>query len=177
MSRYVTTLEVDDCEEAAGPENGKIKGFLILGLAWCCASFHVQEIRSAHLLPAFLCVDSLGEHREHARQWSSSSLLLNLLFSALLSTMMNHQFSSGPRKNLSNKLYALSVLFPWTLRVWQMWEMLHICFEKVVCNDYTAAGTRVFVFALAQHWQNTAFELFSPHRRVNLRSHSHTVGG
>lgn len=52
----------------------------------------------------------------------------------------------------------------------------HICFEKVVCNDYTAAGTCVFVFAPAQHWQHTTFELFSPHRHVNLRSRSHTVG-
>lgn len=40
-------------------------------------------------------------------------------------------------------------------------DALHICFGKVVRNDYTAAGTRVFVFAPAQHWQT--FELFSPH--------------
>ena len=36
-------------------------------------------------------------------------------------------------------------------------------FEKVVCDDYTAAGTQVFVFAPAQQWQHATFELFSPH--------------
>lgn len=42
-------------------------------------------------------------------------------------------------------------------------DALHICFGKVVCDDYTATGTRVFVFAQAQHWQHAKFELFSPH--------------
>lgn len=51
---------------------------------------------------------------------------------------------------------------------------LHICFDEVVCNDYSATGTRVFVFAPAQHWWHAMFELFSPHWHVNLRSRSHT---
>lgn len=145
-------------EGSIGPTVQGNQGFSLWGLARCSASYtcKISSVIISHV-PRPLCLLVL------TRTIERTYYTIRFFFSAsnlLLSTTRGIT-SSGPSEQT-------------------------VCAPQDRCeiatSDYTATGARVFVFAPAQHWQkkktqNATFELFSLHGHVNLRSHSHAVGG